>query len=248
MNVSEIMTTDAATCRTGDSLNRAAQIMWDGRCGCVPILSQDGRVAGIVTDRDVAMAAYTQGRRLDDIAVDTAMSRPAWTCVETTTVEEAEDLMMANAVRRLVVVNGDQQPRGIVSLDDIARHAGAWDGGHDIDLERIALVLGEISRRTTTTEDDGPATRSESDLADLVTNSLAALEALRDEIRVDLELASKDVRDRWRRLEARLGAAELRARTARRQGAGSLAALVESAKEFRRGLRKKPATVGRAAR
>ena len=60
---------------TGDSLNRAAQIMWERRCGCVPVIDA-GRVVGLLTDRDVCMAAYTQGRRIDDIAVTTAMSRP----------------------------------------------------------------------------------------------------------------------------------------------------------------------------
>jgi hypothetical protein len=50
---------------------------------------------------------------------------------------------------------------------------------------------------------------------------------------VDLNLAGKEVRDRWRRLEARLQAAETHARETRREGARSLAALIESAKDFR---------------
>ena len=50
--------------------------------------------------------------------------------------------------------------------------------------------------------------KSETDLEDLVQNSLAVLRTLRDEIRVDLNLASNELHDRWRRLEARLEAAE----------------------------------------
>jgi CBS domain-containing protein len=238
MNVADIMTKEVATCGPADSLNRAAQLMWERRCGAVPVVDQDGRAVGLLTDRDVCMAAYTQGRRLDDVAVDTAMSRPARTCTTTTVVEDAEDLMMAHAVRRLVVVDPDGRVAGVVSIDDVARCGAAWDGRGDIDLERAAMALGEISRRTTTTDEDGPE-QPETDLTELVENSLAVLKTLRDEMRVDLNLAGKEVRDRWRRLETRLRAAEVRARMARTDARG-LAALVESAKEVRRSLRARP--------
>jgi CBS domain-containing protein len=240
MNVSSIMTRNAATCLATDSLNRAAQLMWDRRCGAIPVLDQGGGAIGLLTDRDVCMAAYTQGRRLDDITVETAMSRPTRTCLPTVALEEAENLMMAHAVRRLIVVDELGQIQGIVSLDDIARLGAAWDGDGDIDLERVALTLGEISRRTTTTEEDGPEP-PETDLTELVQNSLAVLETLRDEIRVDLNLAGKEVRDRWRRLETRLRAAETRAQRTRREGARSLTTLVDSAKDFRGRLIEKPA-------
>jgi CBS domain-containing protein len=210
MNVADIMTKNVATCAAGDSLNRVAQLMWERRCGSVPVVDHDGRPNGLITDRDVCMAVYTQGRRLDDVVVDTAMSRPARTCEPTTTVEEAEDLMMAHAVRRLVVVDADGRIAGVVSIDDVARFGTAWDARGDIDLERVALALGEIMRRTTTSEEDGPE-QPETDLIELVESSLAVLKTLRDEIRVDLNLAGKEVGDRWRRLETRLRAAEVRA-------------------------------------
>jgi hypothetical protein len=193
------------------------------------------------------MATYTQGRRLDDITVGVAMSRPIRTCLPTATVEEAEDLMMAHAVRRLVVVDAFGQLQGLVSIDDIARCGAAWDGDADIDLEQAALTLGEISRRTTTTDEDEPE-MPETDAKEFVLNSVQALKTLRDEIRVDLNLAGKEVRDRWRRLETRLRAAETRAKETRRGGRRSLTALVESAREFRGGLRKQPATRRQRAR
>ena len=241
MNISDVMTKNVVTCSAGDSLNRAAQLMWDRRCGCLPVLDERGGVVGMLTDRDVAMAAYTQGRRLDDIAVGTAMSSPARTCLATANVEEAEDQMMAHAVRRLVVVDASGQVQGVVSIDDIARFGAVWEGDGDIDVERVALTLGEISRRTTTTDDDEPE-MPETDAKEVVRDSLAALKTLRDEIRVDLNLAGKEVRDRWRRLETRLRAAETRAREARRGGERGLSSLVESARQFRSSLRKKPHT------
>src|SRR3954452_13618990 len=103
MNVSDIMTKNVSACGPGDSLTRAAQLMWDRRCGCLPVLDAGGSLVGFVTDRDVCMAAYTQGRRLDEITVGTAMSRPARTCAPGASIEEAEDMMMTHSVRRLVV-------------------------------------------------------------------------------------------------------------------------------------------------
>ena len=240
MKVSDVMTKDVATCGAGDSLNRAAQIMWERRCGCVPVIDE-GRVVGLLTDRDVCMAAYTQGRRIDDIAATTAMSRPAITCEASVDVEVAEDLMMAHGVRRLVVVGPDGDLQGLVSLDDIARSAAAWDGRAEIELEQVALTLGEIARRTTS-DDDGPEDENpETDISEMIRNSLAALRTLRDEIRVDVNLAGKEARDRWRRLESRLRAAETRAR-GNRARPQALKTLLATARQFRTRLREEPRT------
>lgn len=232
MKVSDLMTTDVATCSANDSLNRAAQIMWERRCGSVPVVGPDDRLVGMVTDRDLCMAAYTQGRRLDDIAVTSAMSHPVRVCPGAATAEEAASLMMAHGVHRLVVIDGERRLRGVIALDDIARHGAVWDGEGDIDLERVGLALGEISRRTSTTEEDVPE-RVETDLSDVLNNSLDVLKTLRHEIRADLALASHDVKHRWTLLEARLHAAALRARDKRRGGARHLAEMVEHARHFR---------------
>jgi len=200
MIVADVMTREVVTCSNSDNLNRAAQLMWERRCGCLPIVDDDNRVVGLLTDRDVCMAAYTQGRRLDDIGVATAMSRPAWTCAPSAKIEEAEDLLMAHGIRRLVVVDADGRPSGLVSLDDIALLAAKWDGKGEIDLERVALTLGEVARRNLGPGDEEPPTEvPQTDLVDFVQNSLAALKTLGDEIRVDLNLAGKQVRDRLRR-------------------------------------------------
>jgi CBS domain-containing protein len=246
MRIADVMTKDVGTCRSGDSLNRAAQLMWERRCGCVPVVDEADRLIGVITDRDICMGAYTQGRRLDDIAVTVAMSSPVQTCAPSTSVEEAENLMMAHGVRRLLVVE-DGRVSGIVSLDDVARSGAVWDGKGEIDLERVALALGEIARRTVSTDEEGPE-REGSEISALVQNSLSTLKTLRDEIRVDVDLARKEVRDRWRRLEARLEAAETRAHETRREGAQSLAALVESAREFKARLRQETASTAKQRR
>jgi CBS domain-containing protein len=248
MKVADVMTCDLVTCRADDNLNRAAQLMWERRCGTVAVIDEAGKVVGVLSDRDVCMAAYTQGRRLDDIPVASSMSRAVWTCPASAPIEDAEDIMAAHAVRRVVVVRDDGHACGMLSIDDIARSAAEWDGNGDIDLEQVALTLGEISRRGTAIDEDMPDERTpETDITDIVRNSLSALRTLRDEIRVDLNLAGKEVRDRWRRLEPRLRAAETHAREARLDAARNLTGVVDSAKQFRNRLRDKstPASPGR---
>ena len=75
MNVGELMSRDVRTCATSDSLNDAARIMWEADCGCAPVVEADGTVVGMITDRDICMAAYTQGRRLMQMTVESTASK-----------------------------------------------------------------------------------------------------------------------------------------------------------------------------
>jgi len=119
-SVADVMSAPAYTCRLGDSLNSAAEIMWEHDVGAVPVVDEDGRISGIVTDRDAAMAAYTQGRNLSAIDCLTAMSRAVFTCRADDTLAAAERLMSERQVRRLPVIDADDRPIGVVSLADIA--------------------------------------------------------------------------------------------------------------------------------
>ena len=75
MHAENLMSHPIVSCHVNDSLNVAAQLMWDHDCGAVAIVNDDGKLVGMVTDRDVCMAAYTQGRSLDAILVNSAMSK-----------------------------------------------------------------------------------------------------------------------------------------------------------------------------
>ena len=64
MQVRELMTDSPSSCSPNDSANEAARVMWDCDCGVVPVVDDSGHVAGIVTDRDICMAAFKQGKPL----------------------------------------------------------------------------------------------------------------------------------------------------------------------------------------
>lgn len=121
MNVSELMIEDVACCALGDTDNRAAQLMWEHDCGVVPIVDQNGRAVGMVTDRDLCMAAYTSGRPLTELTVDQAMSRDLVGCCATDSVENALDVMRRNRVHRLPVLDDDRHVVGVLSMTDVVR-------------------------------------------------------------------------------------------------------------------------------
>ncbi len=126
MKVEQLMTRNVETCRADDFVNRAAQIMWEHDCGVVPVVAAgngDARIVGMLTDRDICMAAYTQGCALADIPVASAMSHHVATCRPSDAVAVALKVMETNQVHRLPVVDQDDQVVGMLSLADIGREA-----------------------------------------------------------------------------------------------------------------------------
>jgi CBS domain-containing protein len=152
MNVAQLMTSPAETCRSTDTLNRAAQIMWEHDCGAVPVVDDDGRPIATVTDRDICMATYTQGRALPDIPVSLAMSQTIVTCHKDEALSKAESLMRTQQIRRLPVVDDEGRVVGILSLNDIATHGHLGTRGNrsgdELGPDAIAATLSAISAHT----------------------------------------------------------------------------------------------------
>ncbi len=144
MNVEEIMTRQVETCCSSDSLNRAAQLMWEHDCGCVPVV-EGGKPVAMLTDRDICMAAYTQGKPLADMSVSSAASHGAVCVQEGNDIEVAEALMQEHRIRRVPVVDRDGKLAGIVSMNDIARHVQFGHQRHDgLGAESIVRTVAAI--------------------------------------------------------------------------------------------------------
>lgn len=144
MKVRDLMKSDVKSCRPSDSLNIAARIMWENDCGCVPVVDSENRVLGVLTDRDVCMAAYTQGLSLHLIQAESAMGSPAVCCNSTDKLETAEQLMRDAKVRRLPVCDREGKLVGILSLSDIACATGR-KGIRENQEAELARVLGAVS-------------------------------------------------------------------------------------------------------
>jgi CBS domain-containing protein len=114
----DIMTQKPVTLQTSDTVTAAARSMRDGNIGDVVVL-EDGRIQGILTDRDIVVRALAEGRDPERTTVGQICSRELTTLSPDTPIEAAVKAMRDKAIRRLPVVEGER-PVGIVSLGDLA--------------------------------------------------------------------------------------------------------------------------------
>jgi CBS domain-containing protein len=152
MDIFKLMTRQVFTCRPDDSLATAAAVLWDNDVGCAPVVDAERHVVGMITDRDICMAAYTKGVPLSQIQVSDVMSREIHACSPDQTVVEAEAVMRSRRVRRTPVVDRDGRLVGILSLNDLAREATTRRGRKtsELPVDEVAATLAAVSepRRT----------------------------------------------------------------------------------------------------
>lgn len=120
MDVAELMTHPVRTVCTDDTLNCAAKLMRDHALGCLPVVDDRGRLAGMLTDRDIALSAYETGEALWRLRVDESMKTPVYTVRPADDIAAAARVMREHRVRRLPVVDDEEKPVGMISLDDLA--------------------------------------------------------------------------------------------------------------------------------
>jgi CBS domain-containing protein len=141
--IGAIMTIGVLTCEPGDSLTRAAQMLWDHDCGALPVLTSDGKLVGMITSREICMAGYLQGCTQPTGVVASAMSSRVIACDVDETVEWVLELMRFHQLRRLPVVHKDGRLAGIVSSTDIARYLASLSK-HDLEPFQEGRVAAEL--------------------------------------------------------------------------------------------------------
>ena len=123
MNVQDVMTRGVVSCQTDADIGMAARLMLQGGFGTLPVVDAHGKVRGIITDRDIAMAAATRQRNASHIAVHEAMSPRVRGCFAHDDIGAALKQMEEARVRRLPVLDSTGHLTGILSIDDIVMHA-----------------------------------------------------------------------------------------------------------------------------
>jgi CBS domain-containing protein len=148
MKVKSVMNRQVATCLASDSLCAAAQIMWTKDCGVVPVV-EPGTLCllGVVTDRDLAMAALLSNRPIESLRVRDAMATKVRTCREEDDVRELHDAMREEQVRRIPVVDDEGRLAGLVTLNDLVLEAFATRAAAAARRQReCAKTLAAVSR------------------------------------------------------------------------------------------------------
>lgn len=144
MLVGSLMTPAPRSCAPEDSLDAAARWLWELDVGVLPVV-RGGRPVGMLTDRDVCMAAYIQGRPLRELTVAQAMSRELHAARLEDDLVDALGLMAERQVRRLPVVDGAGALVGLLSLADLE---GEVEAGR-LDAQRLTAARVAIARPRT---------------------------------------------------------------------------------------------------
>lgn len=139
MLVKEIMTDEVVCCTPWNTARAAALLMKKHGVGAIPVVSElcDPLLEGIVTDRDLCCGVVAEGETPDDIHISEVMTLVPVTCEPEYTIEECEELMQENQVRRIPVVNKSGRCVGMVSQADVVLRAPAV---------QVAKMMKEISK------------------------------------------------------------------------------------------------------
>lgn len=116
----DIMTPDPVCCTETDSVRKVAELMRDENIGPVPVIDDQSRLIGIITDRDLVLNVIAKGLDAANTKVSEAMTRDPVSCKEDEALEDALEKMGSYQVRRLPVVNAQERVVGIIAQADIA--------------------------------------------------------------------------------------------------------------------------------
>ncbi len=138
----EVMTKEVQTCKSGDPVSKAAKLMEQHNVGSIPVVDDQGRLSGIITDRDIVLRGVAKDKDLKMTTCGELMTADCKSCSPETEVHEAAKLLAEHQIRRLPVV--DQQGRlvGICAIGDLAVR--------DIYINESGQALSEISKSEAT--------------------------------------------------------------------------------------------------
>ena|SRR5438477_3451732 len=120
MQIRNVMTRNVDMADPDMTLDKAARLMAEADVGLLPV-SEDERLVGMITDRDIAVRAVARGKDPSRTTIREAMTDHVLYCYEDESVDTAAENMAKLQIRRMPVVNREKRLVGVISLADIAR-------------------------------------------------------------------------------------------------------------------------------
>ena len=119
MRVKDVMKSDVGFCLAADNLMRVAETMLRRDCGIVPVVDEDKRVVGVLTDRDLCLAIVARNRKASDVKAGDLIKGEAIVCAADDKLEAVLRKLRKNQIKRLAVVGDGGELVGILSVSDI---------------------------------------------------------------------------------------------------------------------------------
>jgi CBS domain-containing protein len=142
MKIVEVMTREVHTCNTKDPIVQAAKQMEQYNVGSIPVLDDQGRLCGIITDRDIVLRGVAKQKDLTKATCEELMTNELTCCGPDTDIHEAADLLAVHQIRRLPVVDDQSRLVGICAIGDLAVR--------DVYINESGQALSEISKSQAT--------------------------------------------------------------------------------------------------
>lgn len=149
MKVKDVMTGTPYYCQLDTNLGSATELMWVGNCGFLPVMGTNGKLVGVVTDRDICIALGTRNRLAAEVTVAEVMSNRLFACSPDDDVHIALQTMKEGGIRRLPVTVENGILVGVISMDDLLLRAEPAGIGKRPELsnEEVVKTYRAIDRR-----------------------------------------------------------------------------------------------------
>jgi CBS domain-containing protein len=132
MQVSEVMSKGIVSANVDDSIKRVAEMMKQEDVGALPVL-ENNETVGFITDRDIVVSCIAEGDDLQQ-PIRKAMTKDVFSVTEDQDVEEASRLMQQHQVSRVLVMDKQKKPVGMVSLKDLSQE------DEDLSAETVSKI------------------------------------------------------------------------------------------------------------
>jgi CBS domain-containing protein len=120
MKVRDVMTTNPICCRLSDTAQDVAKVLRDEDIGSVPIVSEEGKLEGIITDRDLCCTIIAEGLDPRTTSINNYVTRNPLACRADDDLDACETAMQKNQIRRIPVIDDQERCIGVVSQADLA--------------------------------------------------------------------------------------------------------------------------------
>lgn len=144
MKVKDVMVGTPAFCSPETNVAAAVEMFWTRNCGILPVLGNDGKMKGVITDRDVCIALGTRNRLAGDLTAAEVMTGRVVSCFEEDNIQAAVELIRQEGVRRLPVLGSDGSLKGILSMDDVVRHSTDASGKAELPYDVVVTAFKSI--------------------------------------------------------------------------------------------------------
>lgn len=146
MKVEALMNKNVAAGGIDSNLAQIAQLMWDHDCGMVPIVDGDQRVMGVITDRDICIASASRNQAPAQMQTADVMNHGFFYCQPGDRIEQALEVMAAEQVRRLPVVDTQDRLLGVLSINDVMLNAESRRRRDAVSYQEAIETLKAISQ------------------------------------------------------------------------------------------------------